>query len=259
MAGGPSLRPASPELVRWDELRGGGCWSRVAPAGWRDATGCGSVPQKYSAFERVPAQHEVKSSDRNEFRRLGGRGEPAVQSATGNLLNILVTFADAPTRERAARIHDLLVEALVDEYSLRFTWWKFDLLTCSDMFEAAVEAAVRADVLLFSVHAADRWPPHVQSWIEAWKDKREQRCRSALVALIGGADQLTCQLSPAHALLQRVACQAGMDFVPHVFPLMSETPCCLVDRSSEPARHLASVLEQILTRPAGVPDWGINE
>jgi len=174
-------------------------------------------------------------------------------------LNILVTFADTDTRERAARIHDILVEELREDYSLRFTWWKFDLFSCSDMFEAAVEAAVRADVLLFSVHAGDRWPPRVQSWIDAWKDKRGQRRRSALVALIGGADQLTCQLSPTHALLQRVACQAGMEFVPHVFPLMCETPCCLVDRSSGPARRLAGVLEQILTHPTGVPDWGIND
>ncbi len=202
---------------------------------------------------------QVNVPDQQQSRGVGEVGGSAVPPSAGGALNILVTFADTPTRERAVRIHGLLVDELGEDYSLHFTWWKFNLFACADLFEVAVEEAVKADMLLFSVHAAERWPPRVQSWIEAWKHKREQRRRAPLGAWVGGADQLTCQLSPAHAALQRVAYQAGMEFSPHVFPLQSEAPCCLVDRSSGSARHIKGVLERILTRSSGVPDWGINE
>lgn len=191
------------------------------------------------------------------------RVSPPSAEATGPVdpmapLNVVVAYADCATHERALRIHDQLVEQLAGDWSCEFTWWKLDFLRHADMFKAAVEAAVQADLIVFSLHAAEPLPPKVEEWLEAWRDKREKR-RSASIALIGGATQLAAQALPAHALLQSVARTAGMEFVPHAFPISPEAPCCLVDALSERARRVAPLLEELLARRPVVPHWGINE
>lgn len=173
-------------------------------------------------------------------------------------LSVVVAYADRATHERALRIHDELVEQLAGDCSFEFTWWKFDFLRHADMFEAAVEAAVLADLIIFSVHAAEPLPLKVEEWLRAWCDRREKR-RSALIALIGGTTQLAAQALPAHALLQSAAGRARMDFVPHAFPIPPEAPCCLVDALSERAQQLEPLLEELLTRRPVIPYWGINE
>ncbi len=183
---------------------------------------------------------------------------PAAPADRPTPLIILVAYADSATRERAQRLSDLLAQAVADEFAARFSWWKFDFLRDARMFEAAVEEAVRADLLVFAVHAAQPLPRPARRWLDAWRHQRAQR-RRALVALLAGPDPMAAPLAPVHSLLQQAARDAGMEFLPHSFPLLNETPCCLANTVSESVHRLTPLLEEILTRHSDLPQWGLNE
>ena len=190
-----------------------------------------------------------------------GGADPSSASeapASSPPLKVVVAYADAGTRERALRIHDHLVEELAEDFALQFTWWRFDFLRCPDMFEAAVNAAVEADLIVFAAHAGEELPARARAWVESWRGKRQQRKR-ALVALLGQRKTVSHASLPVHSLLEKVAQDTAMDFLPHSFPLWGENPCCLADPHSTPLHQIAPLLEDIMTRRPPTPDWGINE
>ena len=150
------------------------------------------------------------------------------------------------------------MDRLAGEFELEATWWSFDLLLSRELFQAAVEAAVGADLILFSVHAAQHLPAGVEAWVAAWETARLPR-QSALVALFAHAGEPVAQLYPVHSRLHRAAKAAAMDFLPHQLPLLAEAPCCLANPNSELVRHLMPLLEELLATKPFVPDWGLNE
>ena len=79
---------------------------------------------------------------------------------------------------------------------------------------AAVRAALQADVIVVSVHAADELPLDLYVWIDVWLPRRSARM-GALVALIGVPGKPASQAVRTQEYLQAVARRAELDFMTH--------------------------------------------
>jgi len=77
----------------------------------------------------------------------------------------------------------------------------------------AVRAALVADLIVVSVHAADELPLGLYVWIDAWLPRRTSR-EGALTALIGADEPQDPQSSRTREYLQAVARKAQLDFIP---------------------------------------------
>lgn len=51
----------------------------------------------------------------------------------------------------------------------------------------------------------------------------------------------------------------GLEFFPHTFPLLEETPCCLADMPHHIVAQLRPMLEDVLTDDHSTRYWGIND
>lgn len=51
----------------------------------------------------------------------------------------------------------------------------------------------------------------------------------------------------------------GLEFFPHTFPLLEETPCCLADMPPHVVVQLRPMLEEVLTDDHSTRYWGIND
>ena len=244
-----------PHLVMWPSRRGGP--KMLLHSGWACATGNGpTVCRQLPTADRSLKRLLVAVNPSDLTPRSARASSVDAFDSVAHALNVVVVYGDTRTRERALRVYDHLVEELSGDFSIQFTWWKFDFLRCPDMFEAAVKAAFEADLIVFSVHAAEKLPPWVQDWIEAWRGKREPN-RGALVALIGES-QIANKAAPVQTLLHEVANASGMEFFPHSFQLLSE-PSGITPSHPDRVSRFTPLLEDILTRGPNTRHFGINE
>jgi hypothetical protein len=127
-----------------------------------------------------------------------------------------------------------------------------------DLFRAAAAAATRADWVIFSAHGGLELPPVVQKWIQSWSS-RKVNSTSAIVALVGVANDAVKGLTPIHNYLREVAQQAGMDYFPQVLEASSARPEVSVSEMALRAGKVTAVLDGIIHRPTIPSRWGINE
>ena len=120
-----------------------------------------------------------------------------------------------------------LATQLVGEEHVRDTWYDVHSLDDVRILLDAVRAALVADLIVVSVHAADELPLGLYVWIDAWLPRRASR-EGALTALIGADEPQYPQSSRTRDYLQAVARKAQLDFIPlfesrpHVEALNSE-------------------------------------
>lgn len=170
----------------------------------------------------------------------------------------VVIYEDTATRDRAIHLCDSLVRNFWSDLSIEFTWWKFDYLRDAEISRLAAEAAAPADLVLFSAHARKELPPSVESWIESWLRRREDR-PAALVALIGLATDQFKGLSPIHIYLRDVAERARMDYLPHVLQTFGERTDVSTEAIASRAGKVTALLDGILQHSPAPSRWGINE
>jgi hypothetical protein len=170
----------------------------------------------------------------------------------------IVVYEDQQTRDRALRLCDELVRKFRHDLGMDFSWWRFDYLRDSDLAKLAADAAVNADIVVFSVRGANELPPPVRLWIDSWVDRQMSR-PNALVALIGVADQPSIGLTPIHIYLREIARQAGMEYLSH----LSDASTFRLDTSRHGiagrAGEVTTLLDKMLHRASIPPRWGINE
>ena len=173
--------------------------------------------------------------------------------------DLVVAYEDVQTRNRALHLYDHLAQQLLDDYDFQCSWWKFDHLTDRTLYQQAADAAVEANMVVISLHARSELLPAHQAWLDGWLPRRQNQ-KSALVALLAGADQHTQEVERLLVYLRRAARLAHMDFFNHSFALSLPSREISL-QPSEPARvapvaiHLPSALHHQMPPPR----WGINE
>jgi hypothetical protein len=106
-----------------------------------------------------------------------------------------------------------LATQLVGEEHIRNLWYDVHCLDDAGILLDAVRAALVADVIVVSVHAADELPLGLYVWIDAWLPRRASR-EGALTALIGAEEPEDFRSIHTREYLQAVARKAQLDFIP---------------------------------------------
>jgi hypothetical protein len=127
-------------------------------------------------------------------------------------LKIAGVYQDFVTREWALQTYRRATR-LAGEERIQNAWYNTNSLSDPAILLHAVQAALVADVILVSVHAADELPRDLCVWIDAWLPLRPPRV-GALTALIGVAQPLEPQSVRTLDYLQAVARKAQLDFIP---------------------------------------------
>lgn len=172
--------------------------------------------------------------------------------------DLVITYEDPPTRQRALHLYDRLAQQLLDEYDFQCAWWKADRLLNPALCQQAAEAAARAQMIILSVRADQPLSAAIQGWLQRWLHLRGSH-KTALVALLNSSGRGPEQVPRLRAQLQQLARQARADFFAHTYELAEEpaadppVPAAVSDPVLDP------LLEEFLPEPVYTPRWGINE
>jgi hypothetical protein len=137
-------------------------------------------------------------------------------------LSIVGVYQDPLTQSWGVPMCRLATQ-LVGENHIQHLWYDVHSLTDSRVLVDAVRAALVADVIVVSVHAAEELPVGLYVWIDAWLPRRASR-EGALTALIGGDEPQDLPSTRTREYLHAVARKAQLDFIPLFQPrLPAET------------------------------------
>jgi hypothetical protein len=126
-------------------------------------------------------------------------------------LNVAVVYEDLPTRRWASEFCGR-VGKLFGPDTIRNTWWKMSELDEPAVLAGAVSTAMRADVIVVAVRAAEGLPLPFYVWVDSWLPYHPQGL-SALVALIAMPDNPGAPLDRARNYLSAVARQGRLEFL----------------------------------------------
>jgi hypothetical protein len=98
-------------------------------------------------------------------------------------LNITLLYEDDETREWAREAFNRVVKLAADQ-PVHPTWWRLSNLDQPGVLAAASSTAMRADVIVVAVRAAEGLPLPFYAWTSAWSPNRLQ-LNGVLVALLG--------------------------------------------------------------------------
>ncbi|MGD1088428.1 MAG: hypothetical protein ABR955_06845 [Verrucomicrobiota bacterium] len=177
---------------------------------------------------------------------------------SGYTLNIVGIYQDMLTRYWAMQTCHWATQ-FAREGRVQNQWFNVNSLNDPGIFADAVRAALAADVIVVSVHAADELPPDLRVWFEAWLPRRPTRV-GALSALIGVAEPLDSQSVRTLDYLQAVARKGQLDFIPQERRRPVAPPASSFALITEPAGATAQALQKRCgPRYDAYYHWGLNE
>jgi hypothetical protein len=135
-----------------------------------------------------------------------------VADESGYVLNIAGIYQDIVTRDWAIQICQQATQSARVGH-VQNSWFNVSSLSDPGILENAVGAALRADVIVVSIYAADELPIELSVWFDVWLPRRPARV-SALTALIGVTDSLDSESLRTIKSLEAVARKGQLDFIP---------------------------------------------
>jgi hypothetical protein len=160
-------------------------------------------------------------------------------------LKVVIAYEDFATGQRAMRTCQRLMDELGQEFQVRTSLWKFEVLRLPSLKKAAAEDAAEAEMVIISAHGMGDLPAEVHDWMALWLTKK-QGGASALVALLDAAKDDAEGRSPAQSYLQGMARKANLDFFSRAFPVSDVRAEFSFERIAARAEATSSVLEGIL-------------
>ena len=137
--------------------------------------------------------------------------EAVLASGCESGLAVTVIYQDEPTRQWALEVCDR-VGALAGTHALNIRWWKLEDLNQPAVLAGAVSTALRADVLMVAIRAAEAFPLPLNVWVNSWLPHRSPG-KAALVALISFPERPALALDRGRQYLRAVARQGRLDFL----------------------------------------------
>jgi len=129
----------------------------------------------------------------------------------GYALNVALVHDDAPTRQWAGQVRDLMA-AVVGADAVRCTEWKISDLIEPRVYWEGVAALAHADVIVVSLREAELLPAVFYLWVNLWL---QERCglHGALVAFIVPPEEASSQAkNETRRYLSAVASQGRLEF-----------------------------------------------
>jgi len=136
----------------------------------------------------------------------------AISSPTaGYALNVAIVYQDAPTRQWAGQLRAPMA-GVVGQDAIRCTEWKISDLVEPRVYWEGVAALAHADVIVVSLHPADRLPATFYLWVNLWLQERSMR-PGVLVALIVRPEESNSGAIETRRYLSAVAHQGQLQFL----------------------------------------------
>jgi len=136
-------------------------------------------------------------------------------------ISFVCVYEDTESREWAGEVFGR-VSKLAGRQGVRPTWWRMSNLNSPGVLAAAVSTAMRADVIVVSVRAAEGLPLPFYAWSSTWSQHRFQTA-GLLVALLGEPEQPGAKSGRIGDYLRVVARGARLDFLLELRDLAPET------------------------------------
>jgi hypothetical protein len=130
---------------------------------------------------------------------------------TCGVSNLTVVYHNAQTHAWAMEVYDRVAQQAA-RGSVRATWWKICDLVEPGVLAGAVSTAMRADVVVVAVDAAEGLPFPFNVWVDTWLPHRLQTGGS-LISLIGSPEQSNGHLNHTREYLRAVARAGGFKFL----------------------------------------------
>ncbi|HEV2391436.1 MAG TPA: hypothetical protein VG146_03635 [Verrucomicrobiae bacterium] len=149
-------------------------------------------------------------------------------------LNVTVVYEDASTRQWARETCER-VAGLVGPEAVRTTWWRLNDLSDAAVLAGAVSTALRADIIVVAIRAAEGLPLPFFVWVDSWLPHRGPGT-AALVALVTLPERPRIAMERAREYLDAVARKGRFDFLIEERRLPLEKPA----NSSSPSRQASA-------------------
>jgi hypothetical protein len=138
-------------------------------------------------------------------------------------LSVTMLYEDDETREWAREAFNRVVK-LAGEQPVRPTWWRLSNLGQPGVLAAASSTAMRADVIVIAVRAAEGLPLPFYAWTSAWSPNRLQ-LNGVLVAMLGAPHAKNERSGRVGDFLRTIAKQSRLHLL-------------IEQRSCAPAQHV---------------------
>jgi hypothetical protein len=159
--------------------------------------------------------------------------------------NVVLVCEDNAARQHALRSQAGLGLEDAKPKDKSAGWWLFEQLSVKAHAGEAAAKAAAADLVVFSVSTTGDLPGHVKLWIEMWIANRKDR-EGALVCLVSHPHSPAYLASLKEIYLRHTAHRAGMDYLSEIPSASGKALPDSPDSCCERARHVSSVLDEIL-------------
>lgn len=126
-------------------------------------------------------------------------------------LNVTLVYHDARTQSWAREVYDRVAKVAGREW-IRATWWKVSDLVEPGVLAGAVSTAMRADVIVVALDAAEGLPLPFHVWVDNWLPHRRQTT-GCLFALLGRSEAASGHACRVREYLREVARMSGFEFL----------------------------------------------
>jgi hypothetical protein len=128
--------------------------------------------------------------------------------------SIVIVYEDFATGIKAQQACLNLFRGKTRDASCISVMWKFDLLRVAPLGEIAAADALKADVILFSLHGDRELPVEVKSWVASWL-ARKKNYPKAIAVMMDPASQNLESAQKTCAYLRETTEGGRIDFFSH--------------------------------------------
>ena len=173
-------------------------------------------------------------------------------------LEVLLVYEDGPTGLRGKHALEQVLSRPEMNADAKLHVWRLDVLRDPACRAEATRDALKADILVVSMHSHDRLAPEAEAGLKQWVALKRSRPCSLVVSL--GADAKA--LGESHPALLDVRSEAARNGLT-VLLQYGDAPRPEQNAVIADIRYRADtaslVLKQILQLPEPHPHWGLNE
>lgn len=179
----------------------------------------------------------------------------SIQAGKKPAFRLLTVYEDFAAGRRANETCSFLLAQLGDDFEIRTSMWKFDILEDHVFAKSAVVEALEADAVIIATRGKSPLPAAITGWIERWVFRRADQT-GALIGIMDTTSADTPVAAHIRSYLDSVAAAANMDF------LINAVPFGPADTSDSPhslrSRFYFNPHEDF-TEQKFDQHWGINE